>query len=179
MTLEKQPHILVIDDEEEIREVIIESISGQDYLIFQAEDASKALEIIAKEPIDIALIDIAMPGMSGIELIQKLQIERPLLTAMMVTAFGNKDLIKEALKAGAFDFIEKPFDPNMLLNRIQKAIEHHEKQRINELIIEEFLLSYSPNITKEQFDKMDMATRKRVLAQGLTLIRLKQSQRDI
>lgn len=179
MSMEHNPTVLVTDDEAEIRDIIIESIKPFGYNILQAENGQKALELIETHDIDVALLDIAMPVMSGIELLKKVKSKNPSATCLMVTAFGNKEMIKEALVAGAFDFIEKPFNPATLANRVERAVQSHERERINEIIVEEFLLSYSPNITKKQFDEMEIETKKRVLSQGLALIQLKRAKREI
>ena len=106
--------ILIVDDEEAIRVVLRDILEYENYLIEEADCASKALAVLEKEKFDIVISDIKMPGMGGIELLSKIQglCDTPVI---MITGHGDIDTAVEAIKKGAYDYITKPLDINRLL----------------------------------------------------------------
>ena len=113
--------ILVIDDERSIRNTLKDILEYEKYEVDVAEDGSQGLDLISKGEYDIVLCDIKMPGIDGIEVLEKIQ---PLLQDMpvvMISGHGNIDTAVESIKKGAYDFIEKPLDLNRLLITIRNA----------------------------------------------------------
>ena len=94
-------------------------------------DAEQAIGYFEKESVDLALLDIKMEGMSGMELLQYLLGRDPWLTAVMMTGYGSIETAVEAIKLGAYDFITKPFDREVLFRTISKAIERNRLLREN------------------------------------------------
>ncbi|ADQ18714.1 sigma-54-dependent transcriptional regulator [Leadbetterella byssophila] len=115
--------ILVIDDEKTIRDAIRDILEYEGYEIDEAKDGQQGLEMVTSGKYDIALCDIKMPKLDGLELLQKAREEGVTTQFVMVSAFGNVENAVEATKRGAFDFITKPPDLNRLLVTVRNAIE--------------------------------------------------------
>jgi two-component system nitrogen regulation response regulator NtrX len=115
--------ILVIDDEKTIRDAIRDILEYEGYEIDEAKDGQQGLEMVTSGKYDIALCDIKMPKLDGLELLQKAREEGVMTQFVMVSAFGNVENAVEATKRGAFDFITKPPDLNRLLVTVRNAIE--------------------------------------------------------
>lgn len=117
------PRILVIDDERAIRNTLKEILEYEKYKVDLAENANQAQEIVKNNDFDVILCDIKMPDMDGLELLPKLldlQADTPIV---MISGHGNIDTAVEAIKKGAYDFIEKPLDLNRLLITIRNAMD--------------------------------------------------------
>ncbi len=117
-------NILVVDDELDMLALLRRSLAPDlNCHVDTASSAETALEMIEKESYDLILVDIKMPGMSGLKLLEIMKQKRPDLTAVMMTAYGHIDMAVEAMKFGAYDFITKPFEHETLIIRLQKALE--------------------------------------------------------
>ncbi|HET6559727.1 MAG TPA: sigma-54 dependent transcriptional regulator [Prolixibacteraceae bacterium] len=115
--------ILVIDDERSIRNTLKDILEFEKYKVDVAEDGFKALELIKTTDFDVILCDIKMPGMDGIEVLQKIEELKPDTPVVMISGHGNIDTAVESIKKGAFDFIEKPLDLNRLLITLRNAMD--------------------------------------------------------
>jgi len=115
--------ILVVDDEKSIRNTLKEVLEYEKYQVELAEDGKKALELCAQNNYDAVLCDIKMPGMDGIEVLGKLHDQSPDIPVIMISGHGTIDTAVEAIKKGAFDYIEKPPDMNRLLVSIRNALD--------------------------------------------------------
>lgn len=115
--------ILVIDDEQSIRRSLSDVLSYEKYEIATAEDALKGLGLVKKNDYDAILCDIKMPEMDGIEALAKIQELKPDTPVIMLSGHGTIDTAVEAIKLGAFDFIEKPIDLNRLLVTLRNAFD--------------------------------------------------------
>ena len=121
----KNTKLLLVDDEEGIRKVLGLALSDVGYEVFTAENGDQALEIFRAELPPIVLTDIKMPGMDGIELLQKIKIENPDTEVIMITGHGDMDLAIKSLKYRAIDFVTKPINDEVLeiaLNRANEKI---------------------------------------------------------
>ena len=101
--------LLIVDDEEGPR-LSLKLIFKDKYDLLLADDGAKAIELAQQNDIDVAVLDIRMAGMSGIELLERLRFVRPDLEAIMITAFETTDTMRQALRLRAADYINKPFD---------------------------------------------------------------------
>jgi DNA-binding NtrC family response regulator len=117
------PSILIVDDEEIVRESCLRVLSSEQYSLDTAGDAGSALEKIRNTPFDLVLTDLVMPGISGIELLRKLKEEKPETDVIIMSGFGTVKTAIESLRFGAYDFIEKPFTPEVLLNSVARCLE--------------------------------------------------------
>ena len=129
--------ILVVDDEESLREMLKEFLEGEGMLVELAQNGREALEKLRSLSLDLILLDLRMPGMSGIEVLQEIKKEEPELPVVVITAYGSVDNAVETLKMGAFDFITKPFKLEELLNIISRALEVERLKRENQYLLEE------------------------------------------
>lgn len=116
------PKILVIDDEISIRRTLKDILEYEKYEVADAEDGVKALELIDNDKFDLILCDIKMPGMDGIEVLEKI-VEKHDTPVVMISGHGTIDTAVECIKKGAYDYISKPFDLNRLLVTVRNALD--------------------------------------------------------
>ncbi len=115
--------ILIIDDEKSIRSTLREILEYEKYEVHEAVDGQDALEKLSKERYNLALCDIKMPKMDGIEVLEKCQEINPEVQFIMISAHGSIETAVDAVKKGAYDFIQKPPDLNRLLITVRNALE--------------------------------------------------------
>ncbi len=115
-------HILVTDDERAIRNTLKEILEFEGYKVFTAESGSEALDIAAKEHIDLVLLDIKMQGMDGLETLKAIRENKYEFPVIMISGHGTIEIAVEATKQGAHDFLEKPPDLNRLLIAVRNAL---------------------------------------------------------
>jgi DNA-binding NtrC family response regulator len=106
-----QVHILVVDDERNIRNNLTAVLESAGYKVDASGDGEDALAKCKSQHYDIAFVDIQMPKMGGLELLRYLHTLRPRMAVVILTAYGTTARAVEAMKLGAVDFLEKPFDP--------------------------------------------------------------------
>ena len=116
-------NILVIDDEKSIRNTLKEILEYEKFKVVLAEHGAEGLELYKKGGFDIVLCDIKMPEMDGLEVLEKIFEEEGDAQVIMISGHGNIDNAVEAIKKGAYDFIEKPLDLNRLLITIRNALD--------------------------------------------------------
>src|SRR5256885_9216703 len=114
--------ILVVDDERGQREILEMILSSEGYDITTAASGEAALRLARERRFDLALTDLKMTGMDGIELLQKLLAHDSSIIVILLTAHGSIDSAKEALRRGAFDYLQKPFDRERLMATIKRAL---------------------------------------------------------
>ncbi|KAB2968253.1 MAG: sigma-54-dependent Fis family transcriptional regulator [Thermoanaerobaculia bacterium] len=129
--------ILVVDDEPIVLQSLGDWFRQDGYLVDVAASAKEALRVAAERHHDIALLDIKMPGVDGLELQERLAKEVPDLTVIVMTAYASIESAVRALKAGAYDYITKPFDPDDLSHLVRRAIEHRSLKSENERLKEQ------------------------------------------
>jgi len=118
------PQILIVDDEPDMLELLKRSLEPDlNSRLSTAASAKSALQQLSEKSFDLALIDIKMPEMDGLELLELVKRKWPDLTVVMMTAYGTIETAVYAMKQGAYDFITKPFDHEALLVRLEKALE--------------------------------------------------------
>ena len=115
--------ILVIDDEKSIRNALKEILEYEKHEVHDAADGMAGLKKVAENRYDVILCDIKMPGMDGIEVLEKLQELHSDIPVVMISGHGNIETAVEAIKKGAFDFISKPLDLNRMLITIRNAMD--------------------------------------------------------
>ena len=125
-TLDYREKILVVDDEEAIREVISTLLQSQGYRCTVAHNGRAGLEAFRKDTFDLVLSDIVMPEMDGLKLLGELRIEDPDVPVIMVTAMHDISIALEAIRAGAYDYILKPFEKDQLHLSVRRALEHRQ-----------------------------------------------------
>src|SRR5215469_11682726 len=133
--------LLIVDDEEGPR-MSLRVIFKDNYDLLMAEDGPTAVELAQKNHIDVAILDIRMAGMSGIEVLERLRFVQPDIEAVMITAFETTDTMRQALRLRAADYINKPFDIATIRNAVNSAMQrrilegeiHSSAEKVNELL---------------------------------------------
>ncbi len=135
---EEQLRVLVVDDEEAVRNLLERVLKEAGYDVVSAANSQEALNKVSNLKVRILLLDVNMPGMSGIEMLRKLTADYPDICVIMATAVADTKTAIEAMTLGAYDYITKPFNRDDLVMRVRKAIEKFEleeklKERTAEL----------------------------------------------
>lgn len=120
--MEKKHKILVVDDEEIVRQSLLAWFKEDGYEVDTAENADAALRLFEKGKYSLILLDIKMPGMSGMDLLVKLKEYDPDAIIILITAYASVSSAVKALKSGAYDYITKPIDPDELSHIVEKAL---------------------------------------------------------
>jgi len=123
--------ILIVDDEQSIRSSLAKLLEYQGYETLQAEDGFEALSLVEERPPDLVLLDIKMPRMDGLEVLQKIRETHEDLAVVMISAHGTIETAVEATRLGAFDFLEKPWDQERLLVILRNALKQGQLLREN------------------------------------------------
>jgi len=166
------PKILVIDDEKSIRNTLKDVLEYEKYEVELAEDGPKGIDLFSQGSFDVVLCDIKMAKMDGIEVLQKLQEISTDVPVIMISGHGNIDTAVDAIKKGAFDFLEKPLDLNRLLITLRNALERSslitQTRVLKKQVSKKFeIVGNSPAIkqVKEMIDRV-APTEARVLVTG-------------
>jgi DNA-binding NtrC family response regulator len=130
----KSARILIADDDPDILQVLGDRLSAQGYDVATARDGIEALETLRSDPPDLVLLDLMMPRMGGMEVLQKIRDENLDVTALVITATGSVRTAVDAMRNGAYDFLMKPFDPQQVSLTIRKALEREGLRRRNRLL---------------------------------------------
>ncbi len=128
--------VLIVDDEENIRVVLRTLLKKHDYQVEAADSAESALEQLERFDPDFVLADVRMSGMTGLELCAELKARSSLATVILMSAYGSVDLAIDAMKAGAYDYISKPFKQDEVLLTLTKAEERESLRRENRALKE-------------------------------------------
>lgn len=116
-------NILVVDDEVEICDLLQSFLTQEGYQVFTATNGVEAISLGKQNELDLALLDIKMPGMDGIEVFRKLKKVRRDMGVIILTGYGTLGTAKEAMRLGAYDYLTKPFDLGLVKSIIQEALE--------------------------------------------------------
>ena len=119
--MSEQRRILVVDDDDAMREMVVSLLGDQGYEAAGEDAAEPALDHLRAHDVDAVVSDIRMPGMSGLELVGAIHALRPATPVVLMTAFGSIDSAVEAMRAGAFDYITKPFKRDELFLALERA----------------------------------------------------------
>jgi len=127
-------NLLIVDDEEQFLESISKSLELRDFNVISVNRGEKAIEAAKNNPIDIALVDLKMPGISGEETLKLLKQEHKWMEVVILTGHGDVDSAVECTKSGAYSYLQKPCELNQLLEALQNA---YKKKVMNRKQIEE------------------------------------------
>jgi two-component system, OmpR family, response regulator len=134
----KDFRVLIVDDELDFLETIVKRLRRRKVDTTGIDSGIKALELLGKEPFDVVILDVRMPGMDGIETLKEMKKKRPLLEVIMLTGHASVESGVQGMQYGAFDYIMKPANIDELLEKIHEAYErkalHEEKIRENTAI---------------------------------------------
>jgi CheY-like chemotaxis protein len=123
MTASQNPFsILITDDDRGVRETLSEIVESKGYRPFPASCGEEALEIVQAEPVHLALLDMHMPGLTGLETLQLVRQINALLPAILITADATLDLLRQAFQAHVYSVIPKPVNKNVVLTTVVRAL---------------------------------------------------------
>ena len=114
-------NILLVDDEEQFATPLAERLRGRSYRVELAFDGRQALEMIPNRSFEILLLDMNMPGMHGLEVLQRIKQIAPATQVIVITGYGSQLVKSAAMLSGAFQFLQKPLDFRVLIESIQQA----------------------------------------------------------
>lgn len=123
--------VLVVDDEKDFRKLLIKRLNRKGYLATEAEDGKQSIGMLDKEIFDVALVDLKMPGIDGLELLQFIKENQPEMEVIILTGHGTTESAVEAMKSGAYDYLTKPVDLSELQVLLEKAVEKVNLKRKN------------------------------------------------
>lgn len=155
MITEKGKRILVVDDEESIRLVLSQVLSDDGFKVIEAESGEAALELFQKQPFDLVITDIVMPGINGIELLAKIKELNSDAQVIIMTSYASLDTAVSALRSGAYDYFFKPFeDLDVISAAARRAAEKIQLITENQNLIKQLTkkteeLQKSNNVLKE------------------------------
>jgi DNA-binding NtrC family response regulator len=121
--------VLVVDDEKNIRLTLRETLRGLELDVDTAVNGEEALTMASQQAYDLALLDLKMPGMDGLEALRHLRDLCPGLAVVILTAHGTVETAVEAMKLGAVDFLQKPFAPQEIRDVVSRVLQRKEKQK--------------------------------------------------
>jgi len=175
----EQVRILVVDDEEVVRNLLQRTLAEAGYDVATAADGEEALSAVSQGEIEVVLLDIKMPGISGIEVLGKLTTDWPDICVIMVTAVVDTQTAVESLKAGAYDYITKPFNRDDVVKKVQEAIEKwnyqlQDKRRY--LQLKESITQQTQRMQEQFMELVNSLTREQKLLRKLATMQAKGSK---
>ena len=172
--VEERGRVMVVDDEESVRNLLQRTLKGAGYNVVTAANGQESLDTISELEIGVALLDIKMPGLSGIEVLKQVTTEHPLICVIMVTAMVDTTTAIEVMKLGAYDYVTKPFNPDDVVLTVQRGCERRVLWLENEnhrRRLQERLAAQTERMQEQFVELMNSLTREHQL-----LFRLKQGQ---
>jgi DNA-binding NtrC family response regulator len=167
--------ILIVDDEEVLRDVLDAVLRREGFDIITASTGEEGLHVLETEEIDLVILDVMLPGISGIDTMRAIRIANPTLPVIIITAFSSIDGAIDAMKQGAFHYIPKPFKNEEVVLTVNKALEQrrlsHENERLKAELSEKYAYSNiigKSEIMRKVFDLIRLAapSRSNILIQG-------------
>ncbi len=128
--MSEKPNLMVVDDLDSARQMV-KRVLGRSYAVFDFASVAEALPAVDRAPFDVIVTDLRMPGIDGIEGLRRFKAKVPEIPVVLVTAFATVETAVEAMKAGAFDYLKKPFEPDELELVVARAVEHARLRRDN------------------------------------------------
>jgi DNA-binding NtrC family response regulator len=119
-------HVLIADDDAVSRQLFAEVLEGEGYQVYRVQSGGEALAHLQNECPDLLIVDVRMPGISGLDVTRQVHRENPQVPVVVMTAFGSMDTAIEAIREGAFDFISKPMNLEELKKTVRRALAQRE-----------------------------------------------------
>src|SRR5436853_2346926 len=139
----KSMRVLIVDDEEVLRDVLEVVLRREGFDVVLASSGEEALNVLDTEDVDLMILDVMLPGISGIDTLRAVRISNPNLPVVVITAFSSIDGAIEAMKHGAFHYIPKPFKNEEVILTVNKALEQRRLSRENERLKAELSEKYA------------------------------------
>jgi DNA-binding NtrC family response regulator len=166
------PVILIVEDEAKMRRLLELNLGDDGFTTFSAEDAETGLKLLRENPIDLILTDLKLPGMNGLEFLQTIKRQNAALPVVVMTAFGSVETAVEAMKAGASDYVLKPFSLTEMQMVIRKELDVHNLREENRSLREALGKRYAhPNVVARSPKMQEvLATVERVAPTNSTVL---------
>jgi len=119
--------ILLVDDEVEFVSALAERLQMRNYDVRTASSGLEAMALFHKDPPDVVILDLKIPGMDGLEILRNIKKFDPATEVLMLTGHGDVESVEDGMKSGAFEYIMKPIEIEELTSRIEKARKKHRK----------------------------------------------------
>ena len=194
-SLNRAERLLVVDDEKSIRLVISETLQAQGWRVETAADPAGALRICTREPIDLALVDLKMPGpMDGIDLLVEMQTRWASMIVIMMSGYGTLDSAIRALRQGASDYVTKPASMSQIIESVERGlakrrdqVRHHQliaqiEDTLRELKQDRALDQSADGLPHDRFiqtPRLTLDRQKRLVVRGTTPIELTATEFDL
>jgi DNA-binding NtrC family response regulator len=136
-------HLLVVDDEPLIRDTLTEFLTGEGFAVTACASGEEALPLVAETPFDVALCDVQLPGIDGIELLDRLLKVSPQTFVLLITAYGTVENAVEAFHRGAHDYLMKPILLDEVLNKVRRLLAYRDLHHENQWLRRELSRDYS------------------------------------
>ncbi len=150
-------NILVIEDDKKMRDGLVEILTDKGYHVESAENGLVGLDKIKKEDFDIVLTDLIMPVMGGMEVLREIKRIKSRTCVIIITAFGTIENAVDAMKAGASDYITKPFKIDEVQTKIRRVLAETEFDRYPQILDSDVIKAISNSIRKETIKLLDKA----------------------
>jgi len=154
--------LLIVDDEEDFLETVKMRLESRGFAVATATNGEEAVDLAGREPFDLALVDMQMPGIDGQELLARLKAQHSYIEVIMLTGHGSIQSAVECGKLGAFDYLTKPYELDELILKLKDAYEHRlrrkferDEERLEQLM--KSAIGESPLSILRRFRKMDSA----------------------
>src|SRR5246127_5411246 len=166
------PAILIVEDEAKMRRLLELNLGEEGFATFSAEDAEAGLKLLRENPVDLVVTDLKLPGMNGLEFLQTIKRQNAALPVVVMTAFGSVETAVEAMKAGASDYVLKPFSLTEMRMVIHKELDVRNLREENRSLREALGKRYShPNIVARSPKMQEvLATVERVAPTNSTVL---------
>jgi len=126
--------ILIVDDELIVRESLAQLLASKNFSVQAVETGEEALKLISENSFDMVLVDLKLPGIDGMEVLRNIKKQCPEAEVIIITAYASVDSAVQAMKEGAYDYVVKPFDPEEIVQLINKVVEHQTLKKENLLL---------------------------------------------
>ncbi len=167
--------ILIVDDEPSNRKILAQEFAHRGFAVEMANDGSEALKKLESSRPDLIILDYMMPGLSGLDVLKELRKKEDDTPVIMITAYGSIDRAVEAMKAGAYDFIARPFDPDHIELVVRKALERQALKRKVEVLSEEVLERHHLIVGESSKMKLAVDMARKAAASNSTVLLLGES----
>ncbi|MBL0715151.1 MAG: response regulator [Desulfosarcina sp.] len=137
--------VLFVDDEKDFLQTLLKRMRKRDVNASGAGSGEEALAHLARNPVDVVVLDVRMPGMDGIETLRKIKETMPMTEVVMLTGHASLEVAREGMEIGAFDYLMKPVDIDELLYKLQDA---HQKKTLQEAKIKTLDALLTPDLGK-------------------------------
>ncbi|MBF0360925.1 MAG: response regulator [Oligoflexia bacterium] len=166
----KESHVLFVDDEDDILNVMKRMMIDEIDHIFTANNVELALEIFNNNQIDVVVLDYKMPQKNGLTLLKEFKALKPKTVFIMITGYGDKEIIQNALRDDIFDVIDKPFDNKYIKKTILNAIQKSHYQAVVADVVDTFISNYA-RLEFQDFSKLNYEDREKIIQTVLELTR--------